>query len=63
MAPLSINLTHTALKAVRRGLLNKEAKRLGSVWAAADAFYCGAFYEVLPSVARLAARPSWTAGT
>ena len=45
MAPLSINLTHTALKAVRRGLLNKEAKRLGSVWAAADAFYCGAFYE------------------
>ena len=45
MAPLSINLTHTALKAVRRGLLNKEARRLGSVWAAADAFYCGAFYE------------------
>ena len=45
MAPLSINLTHTALKAVRRGLLNKEARRLGSMWAAADAFYCGAFYE------------------
>ena len=45
MAPLSINLTHTALKAVRRGLLNKEARRLGSVWAAADAFYCGSFYE------------------
>ena len=45
MAPLSINLTHTALKAVRMGLLNKEARRLGSVWAAADAFYCGAFYE------------------
>ena len=43
MAPLSINLTHTALKAVRRGLLNKEAKRLGSVWAAADAFYAARF--------------------
>ena len=45
MAPLSINLTHIALRAVRSGLLNKEARRLGSVWAAADAFYCGAFYE------------------
>ena len=45
MAPLSINLTHIALRAVRCGLLNKEARRLGSVWAAADAFYCGAFYE------------------
>jgi hypothetical protein len=45
MAPLSINLTHISLRAVRCGLLNKEARRLGSVWAAADAFYCGAFYE------------------
>jgi|AntAceMinimDraft_11_1070367.scaffolds.fasta_scaffold41003_1 hypothetical protein len=45
MAPLSINITHITLKAVRKGLLTGEANRLGSVWKAADNFYCGAFYE------------------
>ena len=45
MAPLSINLTHIALKAVRKGLLTAEANKLGSMWKAADNFYCGAFYE------------------
>ena len=45
MAPLSINLTHIALKAVRKGLLNARAKALGSVWKAADQFYVGAFIE------------------
>jgi hypothetical protein len=45
MAPLSINLTHITLKAVRKGLLNARAKALGSVWKAADQFYAGAFIE------------------
>ena len=45
MAPLSINITHIALKAMRKGLLVAESKRRGSVWDAADAFYAGAFYE------------------
>ena len=45
MAPLGINLTHIALKAARKGLLTAEANKLGSMWKAADNFYCGAFYE------------------
>jgi len=45
MAPLSINLTHIALKAVRKGLLTDAANKMGSMWKAADNFYCGAFYE------------------
>ena len=62
MAPLSINITHIALKAMRKGLLVAESKRRGSVWDAADAFYAGAFYEFYHRW-KTGGRPSRTQGT
>ncbi|KAK3287830.1 hypothetical protein CYMTET_4676 [Cymbomonas tetramitiformis] len=45
LAPLSINLTSIALKALRAGQLSAEAKRRGSTWSALADFYVGAFYQ------------------
>ena len=45
MAPLGINVTKAALKALRLGHLNATANSLGSVWDALDRFYVGAWIE------------------
>jgi hypothetical protein len=44
-APLGINVTKAALKALRLGHLNATANSLGSVWDALDRFYVGAWIE------------------
>ena len=45
MAPLGINVTKAALKALRLGHLNETANACGSVWDALDRFYKGAWIE------------------
>ena len=42
---VSINVSKWALQALRSGLLNRHCNKLGSVFAAANKFYLGAFYE------------------
>jgi hypothetical protein len=44
-ACVSINVTALALSAMRKGLLDTEGVRYGSLWNALDRFFVGLFYE------------------
>jgi hypothetical protein len=45
LAIVSLNISRWVLVALRAGALRRHARRLGSYLAAANCFYCGAFYE------------------
>lgn len=45
LAVVSLNISRWALVALRGGALARHARRFGSHLAAANCFYCGAFYE------------------